>query len=151
MTRSSLFQALSLLSANQTQAASLGQIQRTVSRVDPGEGALGFAQHDGDRRVVLLHDRVGSREEGPATEAMVSTAVQSKLERDDAPRRGAVFARLAEEEADLLQALGERISARHLGWCVDGRAGGELVFNWSSTSWTRGKREAGFPGRAVVR
>ncbi len=37
----------------------------TVSGVDLGERALGLPQHDGYRRVVLLHDRVGSCEEGP--------------------------------------------------------------------------------------
>jgi len=35
----------------------------TVSCVDLGEGAGCFAQHDGSGRVVLLHDRVRSREE----------------------------------------------------------------------------------------
>ena len=40
--------------------------RRTISRIDPGERALGLPQHDGRRGVVLLHDRVGSCEEGPA-------------------------------------------------------------------------------------
>jgi hypothetical protein len=63
-----------------------------------------------------------------------------------------VVARLAEEEADLHQPLGESISARHDGCFVDGLAGGELVFNWSSTSETQGdRREAGFRDHVAMR
>jgi hypothetical protein len=40
-----------------------------------------------------------------------------------APRRRAVLAGLAEEEPNLLQALGEGISARHLDCCSNGLAG----------------------------
>jgi hypothetical protein len=42
----------------------------------------------------------------------------------DLPRGGALLARLAEQEADLLEGLCEGVFARHRGgWCVGGRMG----------------------------
>lgn len=63
------------------------------------------------------------------------------------PRRSAVLARLAEQEADLLQGLCERIFARHLGRLIwDNRAGrsiGRSVLRETTTSrweaWCRQK------------
>ena len=134
MTRSSPFRILQ--SCQRTNPwGSRGQTGApTVSRVDLGEGALGLPQHDGNRGVVLLHDRVGSCEEGPGHRRSLAWGSGERAQWDDTPGRGAVVARLAEEEADLLQPLGESISARHVGCFVDGLAGGELVLNWSSTS-----------------
>lgn len=70
MTRSSPFQTLSrLLASRHAPPTHRGSnCRRTISRIDPGQGALSLPQQDGNRRVVLLHDRVGSREEGPELE-----------------------------------------------------------------------------------
>jgi len=43
------------------------------------------------------------------------------------PRRSAVFACLAEQEADLLQGLGERIFARHRGRLIWGNRRGQSI------------------------
>ncbi len=67
----------------------------------------------------------------------------------DAPRRGALLARLAEQEPELLQAAGKSISARHVGVLVDRRAGGNWWLNWAGVDVVDPRREQAEAGFAA--
>ena len=125
----------------------------TISRIDLGGCASCFSEHDGNARVVLLHDRVGAGEERPrdtarqfiepkkvffagpktahdSTAAAVVTMPRGKKSTSGdgrSPGGCAGLAGLAEKEPDLLEGLGESVAARHLGGNGAYRCSGWLV------------------------
>lgn len=84
----------------------------TISGKHPRLGARGLAHHDGGLGVVLLHGRVGAVEEGPAGRK-INQWTMCSIRRMYIPCGSACLRGLAEQEAKLLQALGEDVLARH--------------------------------------
>ena len=92
---------------------------RTISGVNSGQSARGLAHHDGSLGVVLLHSRVGAvQERSIGREEGQSLRGHSPWLGVYAPCGRARFGGLAEEEAELLQALSENVLARHGGRMV---------------------------------
>jgi hypothetical protein len=100
----------------------------TVAGVDLGLRSRGLADHDGNAGVVLLHDGVRAVQkcpnptrEGGKSQLSVALPPSKPLARFsrrggkiNVPYSGAVLRRLAEQEAHLLEGLGESVSGRHV-------------------------------------
>lgn len=93
----------------------------TISGIDSRLGASGLPDHDGSLGVVLLHSRVGAVQERPiGTKEGQSVGWNSNRLWIGvyAPCGRARFGGLAEEEAELLEALSENVLASHSGRMV---------------------------------
>ena len=122
----------------------------TVSGIHLGLGAGGFADEDGDVGVVALHGGIRPGQEGPVIQRKHDQLLPRKVsfpiglcypsnslislasfipghppsagsaEHLHIPHGGALLRSLAEQEAHLLEALGESVSAGHGGrWCLE--------------------------------
>ena len=83
-------------------------LAKLVARIDLGLGAACFPNEDGSVWVVLLHGGIRLCEEQTSARAGVGSRTRAGV-----PRRSAVLARLAEEEAQLLQLLRKAVLGGH--------------------------------------
>lgn len=91
----------------------------TISGKHPGLGACGLAHHDGSLGVMLLHSGVGAVEERPGTGCQSMSYRELGNWGGNIPCGSACLGGLAEEEAELLQALSEDVLARHdVNWDI---------------------------------